>query len=479
MKNVNQSMVERQFHKNSRKTHYIIGKFNTIPAYIILIIALVLSYLAFVIIKANIENQRNTEFNKAVQSIMTRMENLKQTELGILNSMRGLYDVLPQVTKDYFEIYGTVPLETYKSIRTISFIIELDEINRNNFIFDQYSIGYYYYEIKPPGIREKYYPVQMMVPFKSYEEKLLGYDLKTIEHLAKKIEFSKESKKMTTTDFMNFPFRNGDLSTFVFSPIFHNNAPGISSKISASHFDGVLALEIDVNEFFEEALRGGSAVNKSYFPSDATVFFDIYEKTENDGKNKIFSSKNRNPKYDTKNAEINTQITFKLVDKELEFDFYSDTFIGGFKQKYLPWLILIISLISSFILFEFVRAVIINHKRLEQFAYKVFRSEKSILDNTSELIISANYDGTINLINKEFISTFGIDEDQPGFSMENLIVDWEEKEKFNLALENKDNSTTLSIVLKMQDKHNKEILVEWTIIFLIEDSHINMIGKII
>jgi PAS domain-containing protein len=478
MKNLNPRIVERQFHKNSKKTNYLIGRFGSLPAYIILIIALVLSYLAFVVITANIKHQRSTEFNKAVQSIISRVENLKQTELGILTSMHGLYDILPQVTKDYFEIYGTVPLETYKSIHSISYIIELDELNRNTFLFDQYSIGYYYYEIKPKGTREKYYLVQMMVPFANYDEQFLGYDIKTIEELAAKFEYARDSRNITCTDFIKLPLHNNQLTAFIFAPIFHS--PSLSKGIAGTeeHFNGVLALEINVHEFIKEALRGGSASNNSEFPSDATVFFDVFE-YKNKVKHYIFSSKNRDPKYDISTSEVSSVAEVQIADKKLEFNFYSDTFIGGFKQKYIPYVILILSLIASFILFGFVRSVIINHSKLQNFARKVFSSEKSILDNTSELIISLDYNGELNLINKTFAGTFGVSEDADNITLSKYLMEEESKNEFNQILVNNSKESNKKYQVKMKDQDGNIILVDWTIIFFDDDRQINMIGRII
>lgn len=479
MKKNNHPISERSFHKSSLRTDNFFVKLKTIPAYFILIIALVLSYFAFIIISVNIENQRTTEFNKAVQSIITRVENLKLTELSILSSMHGLYDILPQVTRDYFEIYGSVPLQTYKSISSISYIVTLNEINKNKFIFDQYSVGYYYYEIYPSGSREIYYPVQMLVPFESYEDKFLGFDIKTNPELNSRFERAMNTGRIQCSDFINLPFHNKHVSAFIFAPVFHIS-PTLENKMDKSkHFDGILALEINMDEFVKEAMRGGSSANKSVFPSDSAVFFDVYEIKDDNSKKLIFSSENKKPNYNVKNAEISSKVIVNLINKKIEFNFYSETFIGGFKQKYLPWLILLLSAIMSFILFVFVRSVIINHSKLETYARKVFRSEKSILDNTLELVISVDHNGQLNLINKSFISTFGIKDEDESITIDKYIVNSEDKIMFNKLLEDHSKGIIKDNILKMKNANGSEILVNWTIVFFEEDKQINLIGRII
>jgi transcriptional regulator of aromatic amino acid metabolism len=130
-------------------------------------------------------------------------------------------------------------------------------------------------------------------------------------------------------------------------------------------------------------------------------------------------------------------------------------------------------------LFGFVRSVIINHSKLQNFARKVFSSEKSILDNTSELIISLDYNGELNLINKTFAGTFGVSEDADNITLSKYLMGEESKNEFNQILVNNSKESNKKYQVKMKDQDGNIILVDWTIIFFDDDRQINMIGRII
>jgi PAS domain-containing protein len=435
--------------------------------------------LAFSFFLSNLEEHRNLEFNKAIQSISTRVENLKQTEISILTSMRGLYNVLPQVTKDYFEIYGTVPLETYKSIATISYIVPLKNSDKNSFLFDQYSVGYYYYEIRPPGERNEYHVIQMMAPFPNYNEHLLGYDIKSQPEIFSAYNLAKEKGNMVCSEFINFSIHSNNLTTFFLSPVYRQGKELSTVDSRVENFQGVLALEININEFFEEALRGGSSLNKSTFSSDSSLFFDVFEVRSDGSKVKCFSSSNRDPKYDVTKAELNAVVDLYLANKKVEFHFYSNSFMEGKQQAYLPWAILILSLIMSFILFGFVYTVIVNHAKLELFAFKVSQSQKSILDHTQELIVTLDYKSHFKVINNVFQNYFGVSENESNVKFTDLITDENECNNFEELLKTSMNEQTKAIDISMKHQNGQIIRVEWTIIFFKDDHQINLIGRII
>jgi len=470
---VNNTEIKAKIKTNSNKNGRKRDKIKRLlPSFLILILALIINYFLYDSFKENIHNLRNIEFNKATQSIQTRFINLISTELGILKSIGGLYNILPQVTKDYFEIYGTVPLETYKSITSLSYIMPLEDRNVNTFLFDQYAIGYYYYEIYPEGRRKNYNLVQMMVPFTDYEnERLLGYDIKTSEVINSSFNKAKETGEPACSDFLNFEIHNNILTAFIFYPIFEK-------KNNKKEFKGALALEINIKKFFVEALQGGSAFHDATFPSDSKVYFKISEKRSNGELVNVFESKNFDKYNKGDNPEFTETEIIYIADKQLEIEFYSNSFFGGDQQALLPVIFLVLSLIFSFLLFGFVYSILTTKANLQKYTDKISLSLKSILEHTQDLVVTVDYSGNIIEGNKVFLHALKINHNE--IETENIIalVD-SEKNKFELSelLSNKSSSVPIEKSLYMRKKIGGDLLVNWTIISLDGERHFLMIGS--
>jgi sensor domain CHASE-containing protein len=105
--------IVKQTTVTKRETYHIK---KTYPAFLLLVVLLLISYFIWTFSKLSIDNYNKSEFDKAITSIMTRLETQQTRNLEILHSMDGLYDVLIQVVKDYFELYASIPVESYPSI---------------------------------------------------------------------------------------------------------------------------------------------------------------------------------------------------------------------------------------------------------------------------------------------------------------------------------------------------------------------------
>lgn len=468
---------EEVLKESSRKKISIYSFRKTYPAYLILLVFIFISIFIYKTTKTNVEQDQKRQFEKAVQSVETRLNNLMQAQYEILYSTRGLYDIVPQVVRDYFEIYNTVPVETYNSIVSISYILPVQNSFKGQFIYNSQTIGYYDYKISPEGDRDEYFAVQMMVPFKNYDEKLLGYDIRTIPELKDAYEKARDEGKIIASDFFTFQIHKNKLTTFLFSPIYPKDAQLNSVEQRRKNFQGALGLEISVKDFFEEALKGGISTTNNIFPTDSTIIFQFYE-LKNTSRNLVFSSKNSellNNKF--KPAFIDVKF-FNIANKRVELDFYTVPNFGGTLQSSLPLVALAISLMLSFVLFGFILSVITSRGRALDLAERMTRSQRRIVETTQDIIAAIDLDGIWRSMNPASIKVFGIEPiEMIGKSIFDNFVNEKDINNFKGIISEGGNEKTSRIDVKMKKADNTEIWVNWSLSLSEDDGLVYTIGR--
>lgn len=464
---------EQIIKESGKKKISIYNISKTYPAYIILVFFILVSIFIYNTTKQNVKNEQEVEFKKVIQSIETRITNLKNTQLDILTSMRGLYDILPQVVRDYFEIYGTVPTKTYKSINSILFVMEVRDSEKGSFIYNTQNLGYYYYKIVPEGRRDLYYPVQLKVPYNpEKEDNLLGFDLKTVEDFAKAFSRAKETKSKTMSDFVEFERNNNKLTSFIFYPIYPEGNPFMEG------FQGALAIELDVIQFFEEALSGMSKDKATAFPSDSTVIFEISE-IRSDGSKKVFYQSSNFDLSKTGYEPILTETTtLEFAGKKIELKFSTVPNFGGTMQAYLPYFAGGISIVLSFLLSGFILSIITSRGRALDLAERMTRSQRRIVETTQDIIAAMDLEGIWRSMNPASKKVFGYDSsDLISKSIYDLIAKAEDKEKLEKTIQECEDEQSIKAEVLMKRTNGQNIWVNWTITKSLSDGLIYVIGR--
>lgn len=446
---------------------------KTYPAYLIFVLFVFVSIFIYNTTKQNVQNEQQMEFKKAIQSVNTRFSNLQNTQLDILTSMRGLYDILPQVVRDYFEIYGTVPTKTYKSINSILYVMEVKDSDKGSFVYNTQNLGYYYYKIIPEGNRSEYYPIQLKVPYNAeIEDPLLGFDLKTVPEFAEAFKNAKDTKKITMSDFVVFNRNNNTLTSFVFYPIYPEDNPFMKG------FQGALAMELDVVKFIDEALSGMSKDKSTVFASDSTIIFDISE-VRTDGTKQVFY---KSLNYDLLSSGYTPVLTETIVNefagKNFEIKFYTVPNFGGAMQAYLPYLAGSISLVLSFLLSGFILSIITSRGRALDLAERMTRSQRRIVETTQDIIAAMDLTGVWKSMNPASEKVFGYESyELINKSIYDLIAHPEDKEKLSNKIQACIDEQSTKIDLMMKKARGPYIWVNWTITKSLTDGLVYVIGR--
>lgn len=412
---------------------------RTYVAYLILIILVAASFAIRDFVKQNVESTRRQEFDKAVNSIASRIENYLDRQKQVLQSIHGLYYQNVEVVRDYFELYGTVPAKTYSSLLSLSYVPFVDGTNIGNYVFAARSQGYYDYAIKPSGSRKYYYPVLHCVDYNKNIHRI-GFDYSTIPEISKSIELARDENKMIATKV--FPIRTDTMGFCLILPIYEQNADISTLDSRRNKFYASLVMEIDVQTFFKTALKGEQ---DDFFPSDTAVIFK-YNQIVEDKEETIFASDNAKLLETGYSPKLTEKVKLNVGDKQFVGHFYAIPNYGGKLQEYLPELSFAASFLLSFFLFGFIISVLTSRARAEDIAERITRSQRRILEATKDIIGVIDFQGKWKTVNPAVQVLFGYS-----------IADFLELNFADLFMQEKDYNQLINIINNAEDEHTEKV----------------------
>ncbi|GAB1372921.1 hypothetical protein MASR1M45_29850 [Candidatus Kapaibacterium sp.] len=445
------------------------------PAFLILMILIIASFFIRHFSHDSIDSNLKNEFNKTTGSITNRMNTHISKQYEVLNSMSGLYDVLIEVSKDYFELYATVPVKNYPSIMSVGYAEEVVKESIFDFVLKIRNLGHYYYDFSPIEDKKIYYPFVHIFPQKENINKHqsdLSIDKVALDAIIKARDknaaVSTEIYKIRKPDTMGF---------FVLIPIYKFEYPKETLDERRENFVGVLTLEMDLNKFVKEALSGDSKNEMSSAPADTSIIFEIISKDENGNKFVAYKSDNHNL-LGSYEPYLSKSESFVVADQSFEVRFYTIPDYGGKFQQILPNLAFAISLILSFAMFGFVYTQMTNKARAQAIAEKMTRSQRRIVDTSNDIIAVLDNNLNWKSMNPASLAILGIMPDNmtgKSFGANLVEKDFEDKLKSLFMSSKEDNVERYDI--KMQKADGNLVWINWSFTFSPSDSLIYCIGR--
>ncbi len=467
--NKQESSYESILKESSKQKTKVYGFSKTYPAYIVLVVTIVLSIGAFYLVKQRINSENNRAFDKAVSSVMTRLESKYNEDFQVLRSMRNLYDVYVQVVRDIFELYGSIPIKSYPSILTVMYTPRVEHQNLPEYIHYAKSEGFYEYEIYPEGKRGVYFPVEHIVPLESNWHRS-GYDFATDSIVRKAIEKARDSNKIVATHF--FKIREPDtLGFYIISPIYERDEEVENLNQRRKYLEGMLMLEIDARTFFRNALGSGN-------PSDTSIVFKCIDQRENKKNKVVYKSSNADLLETDYHPELTNRKDLNIADRKLKVQFFSVPNFGGTFQKTLPYITLIVSLLISIGFFSFILSVITRKARAMELAESMTRSQRRILDSSKDIIAVLDFDGVWKSMNPACEKIFGYKPDEMiGKNIDILFASDQERNRFKNIIEKTGDEVTERVNILMKSKTNEDKWIDWSFTISRTDNLIYCIGR--
>ncbi|OGU10495.1 MAG: hypothetical protein A2X61_08610 [Ignavibacteria bacterium GWB2_35_12] len=452
---------------SQRKLVFDIKK--TYPAFIVLILFLVLSVFIWIFVADKVQSDKTAAFDKANSSVMSRVELKVQNSYQVLQSMRGLYDNLVQVVRDYFVLYGSVPVKTYSSIISLMYVPKIDSSLLSEHIHFTQSQGLYDYKVYPVGNREYYMPAAFVVPSEKNMH-VSGYDFATNKITFDAISKAQAQNKMIATPVFKF-IRHDTNEIFLVSPIVHKKGSLGAFGYNTDFFEGVVILELNAKEFFADALR-------EEVPSDTSIIFEFSDKDYSGNETSIYTSKNIGLINAGNSPELMTEKILKIADRDIKVKFATIPHFGGQFQQTLPLISFIISLVLSFVLFGFVLVTTTRKAIAIDLAERMTRSQRRILDTSNDIIAVMDMNGAWKSMNPASSIIFGYQPDEMiGQTIHSLCQNTSElQEMFDSIPDfNDDFTTRLDLLMTTRDTGSKWLNFSFTVSK--KDSLIYAIGR--
>lgn len=384
---------------DQKKKSLIFDFKKTYSAYIVLILVIIASFFVMEFVKKSIESDQKLAFEKASNSIISRIDKHNQNIMHVQSSIQNLFEKT-FVVKSVFELNSLNLVQTYESLLGINYVYQVFPAQMPEFIHSVRSQGYYDLDIHPKANRKVYYIVEYVVPFEGNEERS-GFDYASDSVAMKYIVKSAELDSTLVTPI--YEFRKGVHGFQIITAIFKKgeNRETLDQGIETNQ--GTLILEIDSKKFFEEALGAGNA-------SDSTVYFKVMDK---DNDNQVI--------YTTKNYIDETSIghqpavseTNDILLANRKFQLYMATVpnFGGQTQEILPYIALLVTLIIGLMLFAFLISVITSRERAQEIADRLTLSQRRIFDTSNDIIGILDLEGTWKTVNNAITPILGVDSD--------------------------------------------------------------------
>jgi signal transduction histidine kinase len=154
------------------------GLGRTAVAYVVLGAALVLTGLAFLYVRHNVEEREHERFEEITLSTERAVDRRMQTYIDAMLDGRGLFAASESVTREEWEDYvaGSDLERRYPGIQAIAYAERVPLEDREAHERRIRAQGFPSYALRPAGERYEYFPLVYVAPSKPDNRSLFGYD---------------------------------------------------------------------------------------------------------------------------------------------------------------------------------------------------------------------------------------------------------------------------------------------------------------
>lgn len=450
-----------------RKSIFNLSK--SYPAFITLIILICLSFLIWKTVDNSMKSNDRIAYEKAVSSIITRFNSNYQSHLQVLNSMRGFYDILVEVVRDYYILYGTAPVKTYSSIRSIMYVAQVKKAEIPNFVYNVQCQGSYDYGIHPKSDREIIYPAQIIVP-DSINHQMFGFDFSSDPVFLHNINISIEEGRVVSTPVLHIRGKD-KTDIYLIDPIYKRGFPKTTLEQRRNNFEGMVVLEINLPLLLHNALGKG-------IPSDTSVIFQCFFNDNNSQPLEVYKSNNSNLLATGFKPYLTSEQKINIADKELTIKFATIPNFGGSFQKILPLIAFLASLALSFVIFGFLLSVITSRSRAVDLAERMTRSQRRIVDSSNDIIAVCDLNGVWKSMNPASLQIFGYQPQELIGEKLDLLFETEiGKHEFYSIINTQQEDFQKRIDTQVITKNKEYRWINWDVTLSLTDKLLYCIGR--
>ncbi len=442
---------------------------KTYPAWIILIVTLLISVFLYDFMDNKVRSDNEMAFEKATSSLVSRVEDNFDNKIQIMNSVNNIFKN-SYVVRDVFEINTKNAVATYSSVVSFGKANKVTPETIGDFIYNTRSQGYYDMRVTPKGERDLYYLTEYIVPFEANENRI-GYDVATEEVIKNAIDSASLHNRIQVTT--TFESMSKTLSFYIIAPLYEFGMPSQTRSDREKYFNSAVLMEMNTRLFYDEALGEGIA-------SDSTIIFKIVDLVEGSESGDFYTSANYESMVnkDGKGALIKNNTDLSFGDHTIRIKFETAMGFGGEFSEYLPLIALGSGVLVSVVLFLFIISVITSRQRALDLADRMTKSQRRIVDSSQDIISVLEMDGTWKTMNPASEKIFGMDsEELIGRNIKELFYSEDDSEEFFRVVSTEHEDYSERIDIQMIASENEVKWMNWSLSISLQDSLVYAIGR--
>ncbi|MCS7176251.1 MAG: CHASE domain-containing protein [Candidatus Kapabacteria bacterium] len=446
----------------------------TWAAFVVLLVLLGANLALWWQTRSQIRAEQEALFDRAVSSVLTRLERHIRHHEEIARSVQGLYTNFVQVVRDVFELYATVPARSNPAVLSVAYAPCVESEQLGNYLHYARSERYWEYRIFPSETVPYLFPLLYVVPTDSAPQ---WVEWNAIAHPAWRdaIERAYSTGSITATPWI--PLRADRDTVWGFglvAPIYRTEPHPFSRlRVGDRFVEGVIVLELAGKPLFQNALLPPA-------PTDSLIVFEGFDVQPASGEETHTVRIVASPNWEAGNREaplLVAERSLRLGDRNLRLRFATVPAFEGLYQRWLPWAVLGGGIALSAIGFGFVLSLVTTRARPLALAGQMTRAQRRILEASQDIIAVWEVDGRWRTSNPALQAVLGFEpEELAGKPVEELVVP-SYREQVRQQIASAPDEEAVIVEVPMWTKTGQQRWIGWNLTRSLQDGLIYAIGR--
>ena len=325
---------------------------NKYTPYVVLVLSVAITIFAAIQVNIAIVNNAEEKLDNQVTEIKNRIERRIQAYEQVLSGGKGLFAASREVTREEWKTFVEIQSigERFPGIQGVGFSKLIGDKNNLEIHIDQmHKEGFSDYTVRPEGDREEYHAVIYLEPFNERSKRAFGYDMYSEQTRQYAMDLSRDtglstiSGKVRLVQETEIDVQPGFI---MYNPIYAKEKPTQTIEQRRVAFEGFVYAPFRMNDFMTPVF--------SITNLDITIrIYDINSEPQNI----LYDhTKVKNINEDEINYSLSKSITIDINQRQWILEGTALKSINSEIEKLVPFVILMVGLVLSSMLFFIFRA---------------------------------------------------------------------------------------------------------------------------
>ena len=361
---------------------YVWRRLRRVPAYAVLLGALILTGLAWYYVFQNLRVQEQARFDETVQTTQRAIDQRMSTYVDAMVDVRGLFAASESVERDEFHKYvdGTDLQRRYPGVQAVGYSERVGSEEKSEFESELREEGFSDYALLPDGERYEYFPIVYIEPSDGPNQSLFGYDTFAKRTQRAAMERARDTGLPTVSGRVSLTGEDGEegmVGFLIYLPVYRDGEPQQTAPERRSALQGFIVSVFRADELLE-GIFGEQA--------DSSVDFEVFDGADLDDEHLLHDDDGVLHATDASYSPRFSELTTLAVGGRV-WSLYFDSlpsFESGWQSK-LPLLVLFGGFLVSLSLFGVVRVLDDSRTRAERIGAELEETNQELEETNQEL----------------------------------------------------------------------------------------------